>query len=113
MNSIDRCPTIRRWMVWDYALGCGPPAQPEPPTHSTAGTSSRAVAAIRIANGPISVKAKVVIEIDEAIEKLGLTQARADWIMEMPLRELTKLLRGHTEPYTVDRLKELLSRLSA
>ncbi|MCK1442791.1 XRE family transcriptional regulator [Bradyrhizobium sp. 48] len=58
-------------------------------------------------------KANVVIKIDEAIEKRGLTHARAARIMEMPQKELTKLLRGHTKPYTVDRLKELLSRLSA
>lgn len=58
-------------------------------------------------------KANVVIEIDEAIEKSGLTHARAAQIVDLPLPELTKLLRGHTRPYTVDRLKELLSRLSA
>jgi len=57
-------------------------------------------------------KANVVIEIDEAIEKRGLTHASAAWTMEISLRELTKLLLGHTEHYTVDRLKELLSRLS-
>lgn len=58
-------------------------------------------------------KANVVIEIDEAIEKCGLANAEVARTMDMPLQELTKLLRGHTEPYTVDRLKELLSRLSA
>jgi hypothetical protein len=30
----------------------------------------------------------------------------------MPLQEPTKLLRGQPEPYTVDHLKELQSRLS-
>lgn len=58
-------------------------------------------------------KANVVIEVDEAIEKRGLTCARAAKIMDMPLQELTKLLRGRTGPYTVEHLKELLSRLSA
>lgn len=57
-------------------------------------------------------KANVVIEIDEAIKKRGPAHARAARIMGMPPRELTKLLRGRTEPYTVDDLKELLSRLS-
>lgn len=58
-------------------------------------------------------KSNLVIKIDETIEKRGLTYARASKIMEMPRQELTKLLRGHTRPYTVERLKELLSRLSA
>lgn len=58
-------------------------------------------------------KANVVIEIDEAIETRGLTHAGSARIMGMSLQALTKLLRGHTRPYTVDRLKELLSRLSA
>jgi predicted XRE-type DNA-binding protein len=58
-------------------------------------------------------KANVVIEIDEVIVRRGLAHAGAAWIMGMPLQALTELLRGHTEPYTVDRLKELLSRLSA
>jgi predicted XRE-type DNA-binding protein len=58
-------------------------------------------------------KANVVIDIDGAIEKRGLTHARAARIMGTPASELTKLLCGHTEPYTVDRLKESLSRLSA
>lgn len=58
-------------------------------------------------------KADVVINIDELIEKRGLTRAKAARIMEMPQPELVRLLRGHTGPYTVDRLKEFLSRLSA
>jgi predicted XRE-type DNA-binding protein len=58
-------------------------------------------------------KANVVIKIDEAIEKRRLAHARAARAMGMPLQELSRLLRGHTEPYTVDRLKDLLSRLSA
>ena len=58
-------------------------------------------------------KSNLVIKIDEAIEKRGVTYAKASKIMEMPRQELTKLLRGHTRPYTVERLKELLSRLSA
>ena len=57
-------------------------------------------------------KAKLVIKIDETIEKRGVTYAKASKIMEMPRQELAKLLRGHTRPYTVDRLQELLSRLS-
>ncbi|MBR0707953.1 helix-turn-helix domain-containing protein [Bradyrhizobium liaoningense] len=57
-------------------------------------------------------KSNIVIEIDEAIEKRGLAHAKAARTMGLPPRELTKLLRGHTKPYTVDRLKELLSRLS-
>ena len=59
------------------------------------------------------VKSNLVIKIDEAIEKRGLAHAKAAQIMEMPTRELTKLLRGRFGPYTVERLKELLSRLSA
>lgn len=58
-------------------------------------------------------KANVVIQIDEAVEKRGLTRARAARIVEMLPKELTKLLRGHTGPYTVDRLQKLLRRLSA
>lgn len=58
-------------------------------------------------------KANVVIQIDEAIEKRGLAHAKAARTMGIPPRELTKLLRGHTKPYTVERLNALLSRLSA
>ncbi|MBR0841739.1 XRE family transcriptional regulator [Bradyrhizobium liaoningense] len=57
-------------------------------------------------------KANLVIKIDETIEKRGLTYARASKLMEMPRQELTRLLHGHTGPYTVERLKEFLSRLS-
>jgi predicted XRE-type DNA-binding protein len=58
------------------------------------------------------LKANVTIEIGEAIEKRGLTRATAARLLEMPVQELTELLRGHTKPYTVDRLEELLRRLS-
>jgi predicted XRE-type DNA-binding protein len=58
-------------------------------------------------------KANIVIKIDETLEKRALTRAKAARIMEMPQQELTKLLRGHTERYTVGSLKALLSRLSA
>ncbi|WP_430642270.1 hypothetical protein [Bradyrhizobium arachidis] len=52
------------------------------------------------------------MEIEEAIKKRGLAHAEAAWITRTPLRDLTKLLGGQTETYTVARLKELLSRLS-
>lgn len=58
-------------------------------------------------------KANVVIEIDGAIEKRGLAHAEAARTMHMSLQELTELLGGCTEHYSVERLKELLSRLSA
>ncbi|MCS3928997.1 putative XRE-type DNA-binding protein [Bradyrhizobium elkanii] len=57
-------------------------------------------------------KAKVVIEVDEVIKKRGLTHAGAARIMRIPLQALTKLLHGHTGPYTVERLRELLGRLA-
>lgn len=57
-------------------------------------------------------KANAVIEISEMIKKRGLTHEGAARAMRIPLQALTKLLRGDTEPYTVERLKVILSRLS-
>jgi predicted XRE-type DNA-binding protein len=59
------------------------------------------------------LKANIVIEIDETIGKRGLTHVGAARLLGMPVAELTELLRGRTRPYTVDRLQELLRRLSA
>jgi predicted XRE-type DNA-binding protein len=56
-------------------------------------------------------KANAVIEIDEAIKRRGMARAAAAGILGMPLQALTDLMRGRTEPYTVDRLKELLRHL--
>lgn len=56
-------------------------------------------------------KSKLVVAIQDAIDDLGLTQrAAARWVgVSQP--DLSKLLRGRTMSFTVDRICDMLTRL--
>lgn len=57
------------------------------------------------------VKADIVIAIAKKIEQRGLTQSQAADLIGLAQPDVSKLLRGHFEGYTLDRLFGLLQAL--
>ena len=56
-------------------------------------------------------KAKLVVAISDAIKARGLTQSDAGKIMGVSQPDLSKLLRGRTMSFTLDRLVGMLNAL--
>lgn len=56
-------------------------------------------------------KAEVVFRITERIRELGLSQREAAGRVGVPQPALSKLLRGHTEGFSLDRLFKVLNAL--
>ena len=57
------------------------------------------------------LKTKLVLAISDAIKARGLTQSEAAKIMGVSQPDLSKLLRGRTMSFTLDRLVGMLNEL--
>lgn len=57
------------------------------------------------------LKAKLVVEIVQLIEKKGLTQAEVARRTELDQPKISRLLNGHLSGFSVDRLFAILNRL--
>jgi predicted XRE-type DNA-binding protein len=57
------------------------------------------------------LKAEIVFQIAQLIEKKGLTQSEAAERMNLDQPKVSRLLRGHFSGFSVDRLFTILNRL--
>jgi len=57
------------------------------------------------------LKAKIVTQIEQLIQKKGWTQAQAAERMKLDQPKVSRLLRGHFSGFSVDRLFAILNRL--
>ncbi len=57
------------------------------------------------------LKAKIVTQIEQLIEKKGWTQSQAAERMKLDQPKVSRLLRGHFSGFSVDRLFAILNRL--
>jgi predicted XRE-type DNA-binding protein len=58
-------------------------------------------------------KSKLVVAIEDTMKELGLNQSEVARITGVSQPDLSKLLRGRTTSFTVDRLYQLLTQLGA
>lgn len=58
-------------------------------------------------------KSKLVVVIQDAMKDLGLNQTEAARLMGVAEPDLSRLLRGRTTSFTVDRLYQMLTLLGA
>ena len=56
-------------------------------------------------------KAELIFEIGQAIERLGLSQTRVGEQLGMNQSEVSRLVRGRTQDFSLDKLTEIASAL--